>query len=142
MDYISVDIGTSITKIIQTDKDCNILNKMILEEKDLEKALKKFFIKNNIKKEKISIIITTGVGKYKLKEFEKIPIIQIDEFIAAGLGAERITNIKNIIVASIGTGTAFIQVKEEYEIKHLRRNRHRWRNVAKFMQKNSKCKMF
>ena len=48
MNYISMDIGTSNIKIIETDEKLNIKNKKILEKIIPEEALEKFIKEKNI----------------------------------------------------------------------------------------------
>lgn len=115
MNYISIDIGTSNIKIIETDEKLNIKNKMILEKIGPKKALERFINEDNINLEKIEKIIVTGVGANNMKEeFANKEVIKVPEFIATG----SIGNKEKYIVASIGTGTAFIK-NENGKITHL-----------------------
>ena len=115
MSYISMDIGTSNIKIIEADEKLNIKNKIILEKMIPEDALGKFIKENNINLEDIEKIIVTGVGANNMEDrFLNKEIVKIPEFIATGnIGEER-----KFIVASIGTGTAFIK-NEDGKITHL-----------------------
>ena len=54
--------------------------------------------------------------------------ITIDEFKAIGLGGLTASNKQNAIIASIGTGTAFIKANNN-EIKHLGGSRSWWRHI-------------
>lgn len=115
MNYISMDIGTSNIKIIEIDKKINIKNKIILKKISPKEALKKFIDENNINLENIEKIIVTGVGTNNVNDrFSNKEIIKIPEFIATGSIGEQ----EKFIVASIGTGTAFIK-NERGEITHL-----------------------
>lgn len=115
MNYISIDIGTSNIKIIEIDEKLNIKNKMILEKTMLKKALEKFVNENNIDLENIEKIVVTGVGANNMEDqFLNKEIVKVPEFIATGsIGDE-----DKFIVASVGTGTAFIK-NENGEITHL-----------------------
>lgn len=115
MNYISMDIGTSNIKIIETDENLNIKNKMILEKINPREALEKFIDENNIDLENIENIVVTGVGSYNIEDqILNKTIVKIPEFIATGnIGEE-----EEFIVASVGTGTAFIK-NEKAEITHL-----------------------
>lgn len=106
MNYISMDIGTSNIKIIETDENLELENKIILEKMLPEKALEKFINENNINLENIEKIVVTGVGANNMKaQYLNTPIEKVSEFIATGsVGKE-----EKFIVASIGTGTAFIK---------------------------------
>lgn len=115
MNYLSMDIGTSNIKIIETDEKLNIKNKMILEKMESEKALEKFINENNINLENIEKIIVTGVGANNMGDrYINTPIVQIPEFIATGSVGDE----EKFIIASVGTGTAFIK-NENGEIIHL-----------------------
>lgn len=115
MNYISIDIGTSNIKIIETDEKLNIKNKMILDKINPNTALEDFINENNINLEKIEKFVATGVGASNMEEkFLNKEIINVQEFIATG----NIGEGDKFIVASIGTGTAFIK-NENGQITHL-----------------------
>ena len=56
MHTICVDIGSTITKIIEVDKNNKILNKNIYQKEEPKKLLKDFIESNNIKQEDIEAI--------------------------------------------------------------------------------------
>lgn len=128
MHTICVDIGSTITKIIEVDKNNKILNKNIYQKEEPKKLLKDFIESNNIKQEDIEAIVTTGVGRIEEKEYSKIPVVYIDEFKSIGLGGLIASNKEKVIVASIGTGTAFIKANKN-EIEHLGGSRSRWWHI-------------
>lgn len=128
MHTICVDIGSTITKIIEVDKNNKILNKNIYQKEEPKKLLKDFIESNNIKQEDIEAIVTTGVGRIEEKEYSKIPVVYIDEFKSIGLGGLIASNKEKVIVASIGTGTAFIKANKN-KIKHLGGSRSWWRHI-------------
>lgn len=128
MHTICVDIGSTITKIIEVDKNNKILNKNIYQKEEPKKLLKDFIENNNIKQKDIEAIVTTGVGRIEEKEYSKIPVVYIDEFKSIGLGGLIASNKEKVIVASIGTGTAFIKANKN-EIEHLGGSRSRWWHI-------------
>ncbi len=128
MHTICVDIGSTITKIIEVDKNNKILNKNIYQKEEPKKLLKDFIENNNIKQEDIETIVTTGVGRIEEKEYSKIPVVYIDEFKSIGLGGLIASNKEKVIVASIGTGTAFIKANKN-QIEHLGGSRSRWWHI-------------
>lgn len=128
MHTICVDIGSTITKIIEVDKNNKILNKNIYQKEEPKKLLKDFIESNNIKQKDIEAIVTTGVGRIEEKEYSKIPVVYIDEFKSIGLGGLIASNKEKVIVASIGTGTAFIKANKN-EIEHLGGSRSRWWHI-------------
>ena len=115
MNYIGVDIGTSNIKIIEVDKKLGVKNRNILKKMTPEKALEKFINENNINLSNIEKIFATGVGANDLGEyFLNKQIVKVPEFTATG----SIGDDEKFLVASIGTGTAFIK-NEKGEITHL-----------------------
>lgn len=115
MNYISMDIGTSNIKIIEIDEKLKIKNKIILEKIKPEKALEKFIKEKNINLENVEKIVATGVGANNVEDrFLNREIVNVPEFIATGnIGEE-----EKFVVASVGTGTAFIK-NENGDMAHL-----------------------
>lgn len=124
MHTICADLGSTTTKIIEVDENNKIINKNIYQKEEPKKLLKKFIENNNIEPRSIEAIIITGVGTIKEQEFLKIPVLYIDEFKAIGLGGLTASNKEKVIVASIGTGTAFIKANKN-KIEHLGGSRSR-----------------
>ena len=115
MSILGVDIGSSTTKIIEY-KDEKIKNKIILREDFSKEKLDNFILENNIDVEKI---VFTGIGASKInKEFFSVPVNFIDEFVAIAKGGLYLAGKEDALVASVGTGTAFIQVNPK-GVKHL-----------------------
>ena len=115
MNYIGIDIGTSNIKVIEVDEKLNIKNKSILEKYIPQKALQKFIKENNINLENIEKFVVTGVEANCLEDsFLNKQVVKIPEFVATGNFGEK----ENFVVASIGTGTAFIK-NEKGVITHL-----------------------
>ena len=124
MHTICADLGSTTTKIIEVDENNKIINKNIYQKEEPKILLKDFIENNNIKQENIEAIVTTGVGRIEEKEYSKIPVVYIDEFKSIGLGGLISSNKEKVIVASIGTGTAFIKANKN-EIEHLGGSRSR-----------------
>ena len=103
MSIIGVDLGSTMTKVVQI-KNNNLTNKGIYSEKNVEKVIEKFINDNNVDLTEIEEFVITGVGASKIKKniYNK-PTKIVNEF-------EAIANCvdKNCLIASIGTGTAFI----------------------------------
>lgn len=119
MSYIGIDIGTTNIKIVETDEELNLKNKIILEKMDSTNALQKFINENNINLKNIEKIVATGVGTSDIEEkFLNIEIIKVPEFIAIANGGKIVGLDENYIVASIGTGTAFVKCRNK-EIEHI-----------------------
>ncbi len=115
MSILGVDIGSSTTKIIEY-KNERIENKIILREGFSKEKLDNFILENNINVEKI---VFTGIGASKVdKEVFLVPINFVDEFTAIAKGGLYLAKKEEALVASVGTGTAFIEVNKECA-KHL-----------------------
>lgn len=110
MKIIGIDAGTSNVKIIAMDKEGKISNKMFLHKMEIIKALEKFLEQSEINENEISKIVITGIGQTEINEnIHGIETIKIDEFKAVGTGATFSTNLKEALIISIGTGTAFVR---------------------------------
>lgn len=115
MSILGVDIGSSTTKIIEYENE-KIKNKIILREGFSKEKLDKFIFENNINVEKI---VFTGIGASKInKEDFFVPVNFVDEFTAIAKGGLYLTQKEEALVASVGTGTAFIEVNKA-GAKHL-----------------------
>lgn len=119
MNYIGIDIGTSNIKIVEVDENLKLKNKLILEKIEPEKALQEFINKNNINLKEIKKIVATGVGVSDVhRQFLEVEIIKIPEFIAIANSGKLAGLNDEYLVASIGTGTAFIKCQKG-EITHI-----------------------
>ena len=115
MSILGVDIGSSTTKIIEYENE-KIKNKIILREGFSKEKLDKFILENNINVEKI---VFTGIGASKINtENFSVPVSFVDEFTAIAKGGSYLAGKEEALVASVGTGTAFIEVNET-KVKHL-----------------------
>lgn len=113
MSIIGIDFGSTMTKIVQI-KNNNLINKGIYSEKNEKKVIEKFINDNNINIEEIEEFVITGVRAVKIKgNIYNKPTKIVGEF-------EAIANCvdKNCLIASIGTGTAFI-LKNRKKVIHL-----------------------
>ena len=120
MNYIGIDIGTTNIKIIETDSSLNIINKTIFDKENPTKILEHFINDCKVDINNIECIVATGIGSNKLGiSFKnKIKIIEISEFLAISNAGKSALKKDNYLVASIGTGTAFIKNKNG-EIAHV-----------------------
>lgn len=118
MNYIGIDIGTTNIKIIEVDEKLNIIKKQIFEKQNLNNVLNGFIKQNNLDLKNIKEIVATGVGAQKLDDtFENIQVKKVSEFLSIAEAGKLYSNNSNFIVASIGTGTAFIK-NEKGKITH------------------------
>ncbi len=116
MSVIGIDIGSSTIKIIEY-KDGQICNKQISESKEYEKTIENFINENDIKQ--IDKMVLTGISAKKVDVSKyNVPVQIVEEFVAIGSGGLYLSNKEKAIIASIGTGTAFIRA-EGKTFKHL-----------------------
>jgi type II pantothenate kinase len=110
---IGIDIGGSTTKIVGI-KDKTIIEPLTVEANDpiasASGALGKFISVNKISLKDIQKVITTGVGASFLDDdLLGLQVSKIEEFRALGYGGLLLSGLKKAIVASLGTGTAFVK---------------------------------
>ena len=119
---IGIDVGGSTTKIIGIDKD-EIQYPMLVKAEDpitsLFGAFGKYIYDNGISLGDIEKVMLTGVGSaYVNQPLYGLPTARTDEFLANGLGAHYSSQLKNLIVVSMGTGTSFVKVEDDL-IQHI-----------------------
>ena len=120
MNIIGIDFGSTLAKIIECDEKGELINKMLLKEKDFKKTMTDFVSSNDIDISNIEAIVITGVGASKVadEDFGGVKIIKDNEFLCIARGGLELAGKKEAIIASMGTGTAFVRVSKE-DIKHL-----------------------
>jgi type II pantothenate kinase len=119
---IGIDIGSTTTKAVAICPD-GVMKKIKTKAIDVVTsatgAFGKMIVENDIKMDEITKIVVTGVGAAKIKNnLFGIPTEKIDEFTAIGIGGMYLAKKDNIIIANIGTGTAFIEAQKD-KISHL-----------------------
>ena len=119
---IGIDIGGSTTKIVGI-KDGQMISPMQLRATDaiasVYGAFGKFLSTNKLELKDVSKVVITGAGQYAIKE--KIFLLKtckVDEFVATALGGLFLTNLKEALVVSMGTGTAFVRTNGT-DIDHI-----------------------
>ncbi len=102
---LGIDIGSSATKIALLRGERVEWTKRIPNGTDLEQAISELSL-NRVKK-----ICVTGVGaSYITGNLCGIPTERVEEFRALGKGAALVSQKRNLIVCSVGTGTSFVRV--------------------------------
>ncbi len=119
---IGIDIGSSTTKIVAFEKE-RMLEPMVVradsQVASLYGAFGRYLYENALDLSNVEGVYITGVGsKYVDKPVYGCPTYKIDEFIATGTGGYYLTDKKEVIVVSMGTGSFFVKVTET-EMKHL-----------------------
>lgn len=119
---IGIDIGSSTTKIVAFEKE-RMLEPMVVradsQVASLYGAFGRYLYENGLDLSNVEGVYITGVGsKHVDKPVYGCPTYKIDEFIATGTGGYYLTDKKEVIVVSMGTGSFFVKVTET-EMKHL-----------------------
>lgn len=120
---IGIDVGGSTTKIIGVDKE-GIKHPMIVKAEDpitsLFGAFGKYIYDNGINLNDIDKVMLTGVGSaYVNQPLYGLSTDHTDEFLANGLGAHYDSQLQDLIVVSMGTGTSFVKVEGGENISHI-----------------------
>lgn len=119
---IGIDIGSSTTKIVAFEGE-HMLPPMAVKADSqvasLYGAFGRYLYENNLELADVEGVYITGVGsKYVEKAVYGCPTYKVDEFVATGTGGYYLTDKKEVIVISMGTGSFFVKVTEK-EMKHL-----------------------
>jgi len=119
---LGIDVGGSTTKIVGL-RDSEMIGALQVRAADqitsLYGAIGSFLRAQNKKLNDISSIALTGVGATFISE----PIYdtetrKVDEFLAIGNGALRLSGLDEAIVVSMGTGTAYVRAGRD-AITHI-----------------------
>lgn len=110
---IGIDVGGSTTKIVGINKG-QIQSPMFITAADpvtsLFGAFGKYIYDNGIQLSDVEQVMLTGVGSaFVDSPLYGLPTRKTDEFIANGLGARHATDIDQLMVVSMGTGTSFVK---------------------------------
>lgn len=111
---IGIDVGGSTTKIVGYTDKAKLVGMLKVEAADPQTsaygALGKFVSEHALALTDVKQIILTGVGSslFKKKVYG-IPTSTVDEFKAIGLGGLALSNKKEGLIVSMGTGTAFVR---------------------------------
>ena len=120
---IGIDVGGSTTKIVGYYEDGKLIGRQMVEAADpltsAYGALGKFVNENKLALSQVKQIVLTGVGASLFKDdIYGIPARHVDEFQAIGLGGLALSNKKEGLIISMGTGTAFVRADKE-GIRHI-----------------------
>ena len=115
---IGIDVGGSTTKIVGYTDAGKLISMLKVEAADpltsAYGALGKFINENKLSLSDVRQIILTGVGSSLFKkDIYGIPTSHVDEFKAIGLGGLALSNKKEGLIISMGTGTAFVRAGKQ-----------------------------
>ena len=119
---VGIDIGGSTTKIVGVDGE-RIVSPIMVKASDprtsAHGAFGKFLLENGLELKDVSRIMVTGVGSSFLdRDIYGIETTKVDEITAVGLGGRQLSGIDDLVVVSMGTGTAVIGVQGS-DIAHI-----------------------
>lgn len=120
---LGIDVGGSTTKIVGMRRDRSLISTMMVKAYDqltsLYGALGNYMDTNGLPLSDVERIYITGVGSSYLNgDIYGIPTSRVEEFAAIGKGGLWLSGLNQAIVISMGTGTAFVQAKDD-SFKHL-----------------------
>ena len=115
---IGIDVGGSTTKIVGYTEQGKLISRLRVEAADpltsAYGALGKFINENKLSLSQVRRIILTGVGSSLFKKnIYGIATSHVDEFKAIGLGGLALSNKKEGLIISMGTGTAFVRAGKD-----------------------------
>ena len=125
MDVIlGIDVGGSTTKIVGLQRDGSVISMLRVRAEDpvtsLYGALGNYLLSNQLTLQDVRRIVLTGVGgSYVDKNIFGVPTVKVDEFSASGTGALALSGQESGVVATMGTGTAFLWAEKGKEMHHI-----------------------
>ena len=121
---LGIDVGGSTTKVVGLRRDGSVLSMLRVKAEDpltsLYGALGNYLTGNGLSLEDVRRIALTGVGaSYADGDIFRLPTVRVDEFSASGAGALALSGQDAALVASMGTGTAFLWAERGKRVEHL-----------------------
>lgn len=123
---IGIDIGGSTTKIVgfASKNAASLIEPLSVRATDpvtsVYGAFGKFISENDLALADIEKVSVTGVGaKYITKPLYGLPCETVPEFRSIGLGGLYLSELNDVIVVSMGTGTALVHAIRGAEIEYL-----------------------
>jgi len=119
---LGVDVGGSTTKIVGL-RAGELIGMLQVRAADqitsLYGAIGNFLGAHGVRLRDVSSIVLTGVGATFIDEpIYEIETHKVDEFLAIGRGALRLTGLEEAIVVSMGTGLAYVRAAKD-AITHI-----------------------
>ena len=121
---LGIDVGGSTTKIVGVKDGIVLAEPLMVKANDpvasLYGAFGKFTAVNKISLSDIERLMITGVGSsYVSEAVYDLPTEHVTEFVAIGRGGQHLSGLKEMIVASMGTGSALVYANEKGETLYL-----------------------
>lgn len=120
---VGIDVGISTTKIVGINDRGIVESPIRIKATDpvtsLYGAFGKYLHDNDVSLDDVERVMITGVGAaYIDSPVFGLPTGKAEEFIADGLGARYETDLTDMIVVSMGTGTSLVQCNGD-DIRHI-----------------------
>lgn len=114
---LGIDVGGSTTKIVGFSSGEELVGTLQVEATDqltsMYGAIGNFLQTFGLSLGEVSKIVLTGVGaSFVSGDVYGIPTHKVAEFEAIGLGGARLANLSRALVVSMGTGSAFVRVRD------------------------------
>ena len=121
---LGIDIGGSTTKIVGLRTDGSVVSMLRVRAEDqvtsLYGALGNYLTSNGLSLRDVRRVVLTGVGaSYVDGDIYGLPTCKVGEFSASGTGALALSGQSSAVVATMGTGTAFLWAEEDGSVRHL-----------------------
>lgn len=121
--YIGIDIGSSTTKTVGFTEQGTLIGTLQVQADDPRTstygALGRFLDAHAIPLSDVAGLALTGLGSsYFHKDIYSIPTTCVEELIPIGKGGLRLSGLKEALIVSMGTGTAFVRASEN-QFRHL-----------------------
>jgi len=121
---VNLDLGLSTSKVLIYDIKYGLIFRKIYDNdkyhiSDIEKNLKAIIDRHDLDIKGIKSIHVTGIGASQMPEtLFGVKIKLCDELECIGYGGVKLADVKDGLVISMGTGTAFINVKDNVVSHH------------------------
>lgn len=121
---IGIDVGGSTTKIVGFDSERNLIEPIFVRASDqltsIYGAFGKFTAENHLELSDIQKVIMTGVGSSFISApIYGLPCESRPEFECVGRGGLYLSDLKEAIVVSMGTGTALVHATSDGTLSYL-----------------------
>ena len=121
---LGIDIGGSTTKIVGLRPDGSLISMLRTRAEDqltsLYGALGSYLSRERLTLRDVRRVVLTGVGAgYVDRDIYDLPTCKVDEFSASAMGALALSGQDSGVVATMGTGTAFLWAEQNGTVRHL-----------------------
>ena len=121
---LGIDIGGTTTKIVGLDHTGALRSTLRVQAEDpltsLYGAFGNYLSGNRLTLADVSRVVLTGVGASFVEgDIYGLPTCKVDEFSASGMGALALSGQPKAVVATMGTGTAFLWAERGVGVRHL-----------------------